>query len=200
MAVQNLELSQIRRALAHRAPVRSAEPGRAAAVLVPLLPRPEGLHVLFTERSKELRSHAGQVSFPGGSVDAADQDARATALREAREEVGLRPEHVEIIGVLDDCPTFVTGFVISPVVGVVDPLAFTAAGRYPWAPSPAEIAALHELPLAGFTDPRNLRTEIREREGVPYELLWYTVDGTVVWGATARILRQLIDVATKEAA
>ena len=155
--------------------------------------------MLFTERSKELRSHAGQVSFPGGSVDAVDPDARAAALREAGEEVGLRPEHVEIIGVLDDCPTFVTGYVITPVVGVVDPLAFTAAGRYPWSPSPAEIAALHELPLAGFLDPRNLRAEMREREGVPYQLLWYTVNGTVVWGATARILHQLIEIATTEA-
>src|SRR5204863_238407 len=113
-----------------------------------LLPRPEGLHVLFTERSKELRSHAGQISFPGGSMDIGDPDARATALREAQEEVGLRQEHVEVVGAMDDCPTFVTGFVITPVVGVVDPLAFTAAGRYPWTPSPAERAALPDLPKA----------------------------------------------------
>jgi 8-oxo-dGTP pyrophosphatase MutT (NUDIX family) len=169
--------------------------GRAAAVLVPLLPRPEGLHVLFTERSKELRSHAGQISFPGGSMDIGDADARATALREAHEEVGLRDEHVEVLGTMDDCPTFVTGFVITPVVGVVDPLAFTAAGRYPWTPSAAEIAALHELPLAGFCDPKNLRIEMREREGQQFELHWYTVNGAVVWGATARILHQLIELA-----
>jgi 8-oxo-dGTP pyrophosphatase MutT (NUDIX family) len=192
---QEITLPQIRRALARHQPVLRADLGRAAGVLVPLLPRPEGLHVLFTERSKELRAHAGQISFPGGSVDVGDADARAAALREAREEVGLDEQHVEVLGTLDDCPTFVTGFVITPVVGLIDPLAFTAAGRYPWAPSPAEIAALHELPLVEFCDPANLRVEMREREGVLFELYWYTVQGQVVWGATARILNQLIQLA-----
>jgi hypothetical protein len=86
--------------------------------------------------------------------------------------------------------------VITPLVAAIDPLAFTAAGRYPWTPSPAEIAALHELPLQDFRDPKNLRIEDREHEGVVYQLFWYTVHGTVVWGATARILHQLIEVAT----
>ena len=188
-------LPQIRRALSRHVPIKSKETFRPAAVLVPLLPRPEGLHVLLTERSKELRSHAGQISFPGGGIDASDADAPTAALREAREEVGLDPSHVEIIGQLDDCPTFVTGYVILPVVGVVDPLAFTAAGRYPWTPSAAEIAAIHELPLDAFLDPRNRRVEQRLRNGEPYELTWYTVGGATVWGATARILRQLLELA-----
>ena len=195
---QAITVPQIRRALARHQPVLRPEFGAAAAVLVPLLPRPEGLHVLFTERSKELRAHAGQISFPGGRVDPVDPDVRAAALREAHEEVGLDAEHVEILGMLDDCPTFVTGFVITPVVGLIDPLAFTAAGRYPWNPSPAEIAALLELPLADFRDPRNLRIEMREREGRMFELYWYTVQGQVVWGATARILSQLIQLAQED--
>jgi 8-oxo-dGTP pyrophosphatase MutT (NUDIX family) len=191
-------LAQIRKAAARHQPELYPELGRAAAVLVPLLPRQDGLYVLFTERSKELRAHAGQVSFPGGSVDASDPTVVHAALREAREEVGLREEHVEIVGQLDDCPTFVTGFVISPVVGVVDPLAFTAAGRYPWTPSAAEIASLRELPLQGFCDPANLRVEQRVARGVQHEIYWYTVEKTVVWGATARILHQLLDIAAAE--
>jgi 8-oxo-dGTP pyrophosphatase MutT (NUDIX family) len=195
---QEITVPQIRRAIARHQPVLRPEFGAAAAVLVPLLPRPEGLHVLFTERSKELRAHAGQISFPGGRVELADADAPTAALREAHEEVGLDKEDVEILGMLDDCPTFVTGFVITPVVGLVNPLAFTSAGRYPWNPSPAEIAALHELPLADFLDPRNLRIEMREREGRMFELYWYTVQGQVVWGATARILSQLIQLAQED--
>lgn len=191
-------LAQIRRAVARHAPELYPELGRAAAVLVPLLPRPEGLHVLFTERSKELRTHGGQVSFPGGSVDQTDETVVHAALRESREEVGLREDHVEILGRLDDCPTFVTGFVISPVVGVVDPLAFTAAGRYPWTPSAAEIASLHELPLDAFCDPGNLRIEERVARGVPHAIYWYTVDRCTIWGATARILHQLLELAAAE--
>lgn len=165
--------------------------GEPAAVLVPLLPRPDGLHFLFTERSRELRKHAGQVSFPGGRVDPGDTTDVAAALREAHEEVGLRSEHVEILGQMDDSPTS-TGFVIAPVVGVVDPLAFTAAGRYPWTPSAAEIASLHELPVSGFLEPKNLRVEQRQYAGRTYDVYWYTVEGTVVWGATARIVRDLL--------
>jgi len=195
---QEITVPQIRRAIARHQPVLRPEFGAAAAVLVPLLPRPEGLHVLFTERSKELRAHAGQISFPGGRVELSDADAPAAAMREAHEEVGLDKEDVEILGMLDDCPTFVTGFVITPVVGLINPLAFTSAGRYPWNPSPAEIAALHELPLADFLEPRNLRIEMREREGRMFELYWYTVQGQVVWGATARILSQLIQLAQED--
>jgi len=189
-------LPQIRRALLRHDPRTLRPPNvdwRLAAVLVPLLPRPDGVHVLFTERSKELRAHGGQVSFPGGGIEPADAGPKEAALRESYEEVGLREEHVEIIGQLDDCPTFVSGFVIAPLVGVVDPLAFTAAGRYPWTPSAAEIAALHELPLSEFVDPGNRRVEMHERDGFPYELTWYTIGGTVIWGATARILRQLLE-------
>ena len=187
-------LEQIRGALALHEPARAAHLGRAAAVLVPLLPRPEGVHVLFTTRSANLKTHSGQVSFPGGTVDEADSDVRQAALREAREEVGLEPAHVEVLGELDDCPTFVSGFVITPVVGLIDARWFTQQGRYPWHASAAEIETLHELPLRDFCDPKNCRLERRESQGAWYTLYWFTVQGTVVWGATARILQTLIEL------
>ena len=187
------DLARIRAALKGRKPVRRRRLGQPAAVLIPLLPTPEGLQLLFTERSRELRAHSGQISFPGGRIDPGDTTDVAAALRESYEEVGLRSEHVEVLGQLDDSPTS-TGFVIAPVVGVVSPLAFTAAGRYPWTPSPAEIAALHELPLRDFLEPKNLRVEQREFRGNLYDVHWYTVRGTVVWGATARLVHDLLEL------
>ena len=193
--VRGPTVEEIRAAMARHRPEKYPALGRAAAVLVPLLPGPDGVvNVLFTKRSEKLSTHRGQVSFPGGAIDPTDATAIDGALREAREEVGLDPAHVEVLGVLDDCPTFVTGFVITPVVGLIDPRHFTSGGRYPWIPSAAEIDKLHELPLAEFCDPRNSRIEQREVSGAEVQLYWFTVQGTTIWGATARILQGLIEL------
>jgi 8-oxo-dGTP pyrophosphatase MutT (NUDIX family) len=194
-AQSELNLDVLTARAARFVPRRAPALGRPAAVLAPILPRTDGLHLLFTERSAALRAHAGQISFPGGKVDPGDAGVRETALREANEEVGLDPSHAQIIGELDDCPTFVTGYVISPVVAIIDPRQFGADGRYPWRPSAGEVMKLHELPMDEFLAPGALRIEDRERDGVRFELYWYTVRGTTVWGATARIVHQLLDVA-----
>ncbi len=190
-----LELDRLAERVARFVPRRAPSLGRPAAVLVPILPRADGLHLLFTERAATLRAHAGQISFPGGKIDPGDNGIREAALREANEEVGLDPLHARLVGELDDCPTFVTGYVISPVVAIIDAAAMDPAGRYPWRASASEVVRLHELPLEEFLDPRALRIEERERDGVRFELYWYTVRGTIVWGATARIVHQLLDVA-----
>jgi 8-oxo-dGTP pyrophosphatase MutT (NUDIX family) len=188
-------LDRLLAALARHEPRLCPELGRAAAVLVPLLPRASGLTFLFTERSKDLSSHAGQVSFPGGRIDPEDASPTAAALREAREEVGLDPGHVRLVGQLDDCPTIVSGFVITPIVAVVDEARLDPSGSYPWQPSAHEVVALHELPAADFLVPGNLRTEQRELWGEQHEVYWYTVRGVTVWGATARIVHQLLSLA-----
>lgn len=193
MALAVPTVGDLERELAGFSARKAPDLGRAAAVLIPLLPRPDGLHLLFTERSAQLKTHAGQISFPGGSIEAGDPTPVHAALREAREEVGLVPEDVRVLGTLDDCPTFVTGFVITPIAGIVkfDP---HAEFSYPWRANPGETARLHELPVSGFCDPANLRVEERTVQGFRYELYWYTVNGTVVWGATARIVHQLIEL------
>ncbi len=165
---------------------------RAAAVLVPLVLRPQGLQVLLTRRTDHLHDHAGQVSFPGGRQDPEDADAVATALREADEEVGLAPGQVEVIGRLPDYTT-VTRYVVTPVVGVVDPAHTLRLDAF-------EVAEAFEVPLAFLMDPAHHRRHRFEvSPGVHRQFLsmpWSPdprgqPERFFIWGATAAMLRNL---------
>lgn len=167
------------------------EPGdpRAAAVLMPLVARDEGLSVLLTQRADHLSDHAGQVSFPGGRREPDDANAIATALREAQEEVSLAPERVEILGALPDYLTG-TGFRVTPVVGLVHP-PFTVTA------DTLEVAEIFEVPLAFVMNPANHEVRVLQWEGGErrFFAMPYPRPGTgghyFVWGATAGMLRNL---------
>lgn len=160
-------------------------PLREAAVLVPLVVRPPGLSLLLTRRTAHLANHAGQISFPGGRVEADDADSAATALREAEEEVGLPRDRVEVLGELDRYITR-TGFSVAPVVGLVHP-PFTLT------PDPQEVAATFEVPLAFILDPANRRRQSREFLGVPRHFWTIPYGEHFIWGATAGMLVNLCE-------
>ncbi len=158
----------------------------ASAVLVPLVQR-EVLKVLLTRRTDALRKHGGQVSFPGGRVDAADADPIATALREAQEEIGLAPAQAQLLGFLDPLDT-ITGFRVLPVVARIAP-GFVAV------PDPGEVAEVFELPLDWLLDPGNLERIAIDYRGRRRQVLEFRrhpdAAGQRVWGATASILYNL---------
>jgi 8-oxo-dGTP pyrophosphatase MutT (NUDIX family) len=154
-----------------------------AAVLIPVIAHPQGLTVLFTQRTTHLRSHSGQVSFPGGRAEASDLSAEFTALREAEEEIGLIPTAVEVLGKLPDYRTR-TGYRVTPVVGLLlPPVAFR--------PDPREVAEIFEVPLDFLLDERNRQRRTREFQGqqVGYYVIEY--GERVIWGATAGMLVNL---------
>ncbi len=157
-----------------------------AAVLVPFLVKDGEPHLLLHVRTEEVETHKGQVGFPGGVCEQEDADARETALREAWEEVGLRPEDVTTWGVLNDIDT-VTGFRITPVVGLVPE-------PYDYKTNPAEVAKLLRVPWRLFSERQGLRREVVEHEGRRFEVDFYPFEDTVIWGATARILRDLVEL------
>lgn len=176
-----------------REPKFVERPPADAAVLVPLVQNDWGLSVLLTQRTAHLPTHAGQIAFPGGKVDAQDRDAHAAALREAHEEVGLHPQHVEVIGQL---PVYVTGtgFHVTPVVALVTPpLAL--------APNPGEVDAVFEVPLGFLMNPAHHRRHAFEWQGhlrqwfsMPYLESLPQASAPVerfIWGATAGMLRNL---------
>lgn len=173
-------------------------PATGAAVLVPLVQRPDrgdgGLHVLLTRRTEHLRDHAGQISFPGGRAEPHDAGPAATALREAQEEVGVAPSQIEVLGALPPYTT-VTHFVVTPVVALLPPLELHALplDRF-------EVAEAFEVPLAWLMTPAHHRRHVFHHEGVERQFLsmpWsgLDADGVVrerfIWGATAAMLRNL---------
>jgi 8-oxo-dGTP pyrophosphatase MutT (NUDIX family) len=159
---------------------------RPAAVLVPLFLREDIVHVVLTKRTDNVRTHQGQVSFPGGSYEEGDRTLRTTALRESEEEVGLRPDDVRVLGVLDDLPTFVSGFLVRPFVGAVP-------HPYEFVHDVTEVDHVFTPPLDLFADPSRRREEMRERDGKLFPMVSFDVDGNIVWGATARMLIQLVE-------
>ena len=167
-------------------------PRISAAVLVPLVERASGTTVLLTQRTTSLKSHAGQISFPGGRLEASDRDADAGALRETEEEIGIGASHIEILGHLDPYWT-VTGYDVTPVVGAVTP-------PFDLKPDAVEVADVFEVPLAFFLDPANHQIHSRTvAEGKVRAYYALPYGNRYIWGATAGMLINLFEVLTANA-
>jgi len=165
------------------------EPGgalRPAAVLVPLVARPEGLSVLLTQRTAHLHDHAGQISFPGGRIEAHDPDPVHAALRETEEEIGLARRHVEIVGRLDTYRTR-TSYEVVPVVGLVRP-------PFDLVPDPFEVADIFEVPLDFVVDRANHERRSRAWQGTERHFWVLPYGERYIWGATAGMLVNLSEV------
>ena len=165
---------------------------REAAVLVPIVERPEGLTMMLTQRTDHLDHHPGQISFPGGHIEDNDASPEDAALREAEEEVGLERTHVEIIGRLDQYVTR-TGFSITPIVGLIDPSHSVSADEF-------EVADIFEVPLAFLLDANNHRRDSRIYKGTKREFYAMPFEDYYIWGATAGMIRNLYDVLIEEQA
>lgn len=157
-----------------------------AAVLIPIVERPENLSVLLTQRSANLNNHAGQVSFPGGRMESSDADVAATALRETHEEVGIRPDQVEVTGYLQPMLT-VSGYAVTPVVGLVEPAIELRLDH-------SEVESVFEVPLAFLLDQRNQQMSHRELHGMRVRIVEFNYGKQRIWGATASMLVVLRDL------
>ena len=155
-------------------------PLKPAGVLVPIMERREGLSLLLTQRSADLKHHAGQVSFPGGRMEEHDDDVCAAAIRETREEVGIESKHIEVSGYLRSMPT-ITGFTVTPVVGLVRNSAEIVVDR-------TEVEYAFEVPLEHLLDEANDQLVEREFEGRNFQLVEFHFGGERIWGATAYML------------
>lgn len=162
-------------------------PPVAAAVLIGLVKRPDALSILYTERSPELRSHSGQVAFPGGKIDPTDADAAAAALREANEEVDLERRDAHVLGFL---PRYFTGsnYLITPVVALVEP-------SRPFTPNPGEVRSVFEVPLEYLMKEESYGTFRITRNGKEHTTWQIPHGGLVIWGITANLTRRFHDMA-----
>lgn len=182
-------LEEVRRRLASRPPhliVDAPASWRAAGVLVPLLPRPQGLQLVLIRRGQDLAHHQGQIAFPGGGREPGDVDLQHTAMREAVEEIAVRPEGVDFLGRLDDVWT-PSGFVVS---------AFVAALAWPqdFRPQAGEVDEVLEVPLRALAGQGVYREEVWKRQGQEIPVSFFELDGLTVWGATGRLVARLLEV------
>jgi 8-oxo-dGTP pyrophosphatase MutT (NUDIX family) len=177
--------ARLTRVLNARKPRRvSLTDARDAAVLIPVVASPAPA-LIFTVRTETLPSHKGQISFPGGAIDP-DESSVQAALREASEEIGLKPDAVEVLGELDSMPTFVSGYVIAPVVGWLDEMPTLV-------PNPAEVAEVFVVPIDELVDDIRAQPGFTHR-GQTYPTEAWLWDDRVIWGVTARLLRTFLDL------
>jgi len=161
----------------------------SAAVLVPLIERDGAIHLLLTQRTEHLDDHPGQISFPGGRTERSDTGPRHTALREAREEIGLHEDAIVIAGYLEPMAV-VTGFAVAPVVGFV-------AGDVSFTPDPFEVAEIFEVPLEFFMAEENHRCIERTVRGFTLPFSEFYFEERRIWGATAMMIRELTELLKK---
>lgn len=161
-----------------------------AAILVPVYTLDGALHIVLTKRTDKVQSHKGEISFPGGAMDLTDADLLVTALRECDEEIGLRREHVRVMGRIDDIIT-VSSYHVTAYAGEIDP----ACSPYLWRPQASEVAEVLEVPLDHLMDKTNFVELPRIRDGELVLQPGLSFGEHVIWGATYRMLRNFLDVA-----
>lgn len=179
---------RIKQILSRREKKWISDPGLvSSAVLVPLYKKADEYHILLTRRTAGVEHHKGQISFPGGRMDEGDTDLLATALREGFEEIGLRPEDVEILGELDDEIISSSNFLVSPFVAFIP-------YPYDFKINHDEVETLVEVPVAVLRDMANFREKVVADDGNPLTAYAYRYGDQVIWGATARILKRFLDL------
>lgn len=182
-------LQEIKTLLTKRKVKRINDPtGRRASILVPLFKKENRYHILFAKRTNNVRYHKGEVSFPGGAYDEEDQTLETTAFRETFEEIGVENEKIEILGELDETRTITSNFIVSAFVGYLDYSQVTFKLHE------VEVAELIEVPLLILLDPNNVREESYFYAGKHRPVYFYQYNQHVIWGATARILKQFLDL------
>jgi 8-oxo-dGTP pyrophosphatase MutT (NUDIX family) len=185
-------LDRIQQALTDYNPRHIDDPTRSPAAVLILVHDCEGEpHVLFTERTDHVEHHKGQISFPGGACDDADDSLETTALRETFEEIGVRPQDVRILGQLDDMVT-ISNFRVTPYVGTLH--SQQSELEYEFVLNDHEVAQLVQVPMTFLMDEQNMELEVRQHNGREVLVPAFSYNGHRIWGATARMLHQFIEL------
>ena len=160
---------------------------KEASVLIPIFKKDGKIYVLFTKRSNNVEHHKGQISFPGGRIDSTDPSPEYAALREAQEEIGLKAEDVKLLGKLDDTITYASGYIVHPFVGLIP-------YPYEFKVNDAEVDKIIFIPLDFFLQNGTGTFRSIYHDGKVYNTLAYEYNGDIIWGATARIVKNLVEV------